>query len=97
MLVVMSCIGTIAVYRGLWTPHTIRWNGDGTVDFHAYASRTRVGANDIRSIEPDRLTGESLVVDAAGKKIVLVHQFTGFHDFVALLKTANPNVTLRGC
>lgn len=97
MLFVAAWIIAMRAHFALWTPHTIRWNGDGTLEFQAYLQRRKVAATDIRSIEPSRINGQDLVVHVGKTKIVLGPQFTGLHELLALLKAAHPDVTLRGC
>ena len=38
-----------------------------------------------------------LVVRTKNKKIKILNQFDGFHDFILNLKSKNPLIELRGC
>ena len=82
---------------GLSIPHTIEWQNDGTIDFCSYRGRTKVTPREIESIQPKRGQAAFLVVQTSRKKIVLINQFDGFHEFLVRLETANPAVKLRGC
>ena len=69
----------------------------GEITFISLLRRRSVSGGEIESIKPDRGQFGFLVVRAANRKIRLLNQFDGFHEFIINLKAINPSVELRGC
>ena len=84
-------------YQTLRMPHTIRWRSDDAIEFESRISLTRTSPAEIRSIKPGGSNIGHLEIRLASKKLLILNQFDGFHEFLSELKRANPDVTLRGC
>lgn len=78
-------------------PHKITVSGTGEITFVSLIRRRSISGAEIKSIKPDRAQFGFLVVRTANRKIRLLNQFDGFHDFIVNLKAMNPSVELRGC
>jgi hypothetical protein len=78
-------------------PHKITASETGEIIFISLLRRRTVFGAEIESIKPDRAQFGFLVVRTANRKIRLLNQFDGFHDFIINLKAMNPTVELRGC
>lgn len=84
-------------YSILSIPHRIEVADSGDVEFRSLLRRRRMTSLEIVSIKPEASSFGFLVVRGSRKKIRLLNQFDGFHDFLVNLKAANPMVELRGC
>jgi hypothetical protein len=84
-------------YWILFFPHKITVSETGEITSLSLLRRRSVSGAEIESIKPDRGQFGFLVVRTANRKIRLLNQFDGFHDFIINLKTMNPSVELRGC
>jgi hypothetical protein len=78
-------------------PHTIAVSETGVITFISLLRRRSVSGIEIESIKPERGQFGFLVIRTAHRKIKLLNQFDGFHEFIVNLKTMNPTVELRGC
>jgi hypothetical protein len=78
-------------------PHKITVSETGEITFTSLLRRRSVSGAEIESIKPDRGQFGFLVVRTANRKIRILNQFDGFHDFIINLKATNPSVELRGC
>jgi hypothetical protein len=78
-------------------PHKITVSETGEITFVGLLRSRSVSGAEIKSIKADRGQLGFLVVRTANRKIRLVNQFDGFHDFIINLKVTNPSVELRGC
>lgn len=89
----------IAIVSGqyLRLPHTIEWSSQGTITFRSYLKSIAMSPRDIVSIQPNQSTIGILKVLYGEKKLNVLSQFDGFHDFLQRLKAENPSVELRGC
>jgi hypothetical protein len=83
-------------FRVLRIPHRIILHNDGSIEFISVLRKLKVHAMEVKSIKPEGGTFGFLVVEAK-KKIRILAQFDGFHDFIAKLKTLNPSIVFRGC
>lgn len=83
-------------YWVLTLPHTITLTESGQVEFISILRRRKVTMREIISVKPEGQFGFLAIKTSIGK-IRVLNQFDGFHDFLTLLKTVNPNVKLRGC
>ena len=90
---VWTLLVAVASMRFVAMPHTIEVMETGTMRF--------VGTFRTSSVEPAEVTsiravsGPFIQVRHVRGKIQVL-QFTGFHEFVAELKKANPRVEIRG-
>jgi hypothetical protein len=84
-------------YWILSLPHKITVSETGEITFISLLRRRSVTGAEIESIKPDRGQFGFLLVRTGNRKIRLLNQFDGFHDFISNLKTMNPSVELRGC
>lgn len=84
-------------FRMLRMPNLIEWHGDGSVSFRSPLRTVRVGVAQIESIRPSRSNLGFFELRYAGKKLIFIHQFDGFHEFLARLEQANPGIELLGC
>ena len=84
-------------YGSLRSPHLIKSHADNTVEFVSRIGRLRVPASEIRSIKPGGNNIGFLQVQLPKKRVLILNQFDAFHEFLAELKDANPEVELRGC
>jgi hypothetical protein len=97
-LVGIVWIGIIGLYS-YWVlslPHTIIVSQSGKVEFMSVLRKRQTTLREIQSIKPDTQYG-FLIVRTSSRKIRILNQFDEFHDFLARLKAANPNVKLQGC
>ena len=84
-------------YRMLQMPYRIMTRENGQIEFVSLARRKVLWPRDILSIKPKRFQTGFLVVRHSGGSFYLLNQFSGFHEFLADLRTANPAVELVGC
>ncbi len=84
------------VYWVLSTFHTIVVSESGNIEFVGVLRKRQASFREIQSIKTDSQLG-FLMVRTSTRKFRILNQFDEFHDFLARLKTANPNVELRGC
>ena len=79
-------------------PHQISVSDTGAITFISLLRRRQTNIAEIVSIKPDpsQFFG-FLVVRTKNKKIKILNQFDGFHDFILNLKSKNPLIELRGC
>lgn len=94
--VYFALAGFICFYF-LSLPYQITLNQDGTIEFISLLRRRTVQAHEIRSIQPASAHFGFLVVRTDQRKIRLLAQFDGFHDFLTRLQALHPGVELRGC
>jgi hypothetical protein len=80
-------------YQYLKMPYLIELREDASIRFVGLRT-TIISPQDILSI---RAFGGMGQLKYRGGKIVLMTQFTGFHEFLTELKRLNPNVEVRGC
>lgn len=95
-LVVLLIIGGNTFWI-LSFPHRIVVSPTGQVEFISLIQRRATSLSDIKSIKPQGGHFGFLVVRTSQRKITIVNQFDGFHDFIFLLKSRNPSVEIRGC
>ena len=98
-LVGVLFLGIMGVYL-LWLfglPHRITLANDGTVEFISLWRRRTVRADEIKSIKPEGSKFGFFTVRTERRKIRILAQFDGFHDFLARLQARHPGVELRGC
>jgi hypothetical protein len=81
-------------YRQSTMPHTIQVTDTGTIRFVGILKTANVEPSDVISVK--ELGGTFVELKHVGGKIVLLHRFTGFHEFLTELKRVNPNVLMRG-
>jgi hypothetical protein len=81
----------------LCLPYRLTLAADGALEFISVWRRRTVRAEEIRSIQPDSCQLGFLLVRTASRKIRILAQFDGFHDFLTRLKAMHPGVELRGC
>ena len=84
-------------YSILSIPHRIEISESGEVEFRSLLRRRRMTSLEIVSIKPEASSFGFLVVRGSRRKIRLLNQFDGFHDFLINLKASNPTIVLRGC
>ena len=95
-LIFLVFIGSNLVWV-LSLPYRITLAGDGTIEFTSVLRRQTVRADEIRSIKPEGSQFGFFMVRTDRRKIRILAQFDGFHDFLARLQAMHPNVELRGC
>lgn len=79
-------------------PYKIAVSWTGEISFISVLKRRQLSMAEIKSIKPD--PGQFfgfLIVKTENKKIKILNQFDGFHEFIQKLKESNPSVELRGC
>ncbi len=84
-------------YWILSLPHKITVSETGEITFISLLRRRSVSGAEIESIRPYRGQFGFLLVRTANRKVRLLNQFDGFHEFIVNLKAINPSVQLRGC
>ena len=84
-------------YFMLRFPHTIRYSDDNVIEFISFVRKVNMAPSEIISIKPIPGGMGLLTIRSKKRKIMVVNQFDGFHEFLTLLKTQNPSVELRGC
>jgi hypothetical protein len=80
-------------YRSATMPHTIQVAETGIVRFVGTFRTLAVSNADIRRI---KATGSFIELKHTKGKILLLQQFTGFHEFLTDLRRANPYVEMKG-
>jgi hypothetical protein len=85
------------LYWILCLPYRLTLSQDGALEFISVLRRRTVRAEEIKSIQPDSRQVGFLVVKTDRRKIRILAQFDGFHDFLTRLKAMHPGVELRGC
>jgi cytochrome c biogenesis protein CcdA len=101
-LLIMGIFMTIiAGGNFLWIfsfPHRIAVSDTGEITFISLLRRRQTNIAEIESIKPDpsQFFG-FLVIRTQNKKIKILNQFDGFHDFILNLKSKKPSIELRGC
>jgi hypothetical protein len=95
-LVVLLIVGWNAFWL-LSFPHRIVVSPTGEVQFISLIRRRATSLSDIKSIKPERGQFGFLMVRTSQRRIMILNQFDGFHDFILLLKSRNPSVEIRGC
>jgi hypothetical protein len=100
----LEVIGAIwvAMIGWLWywilsIPYRIEVSETGEIEFRSLIRRRRMTPLEIVSVRPEASSFGFLVVRGGRRKIRLLNQFDGFHDFLVSLKAANPTIELRGC
>jgi len=83
-------------YWILRIPRIITVYKDGSIEFVGILRKTKTHASEIIYRKPEGISLGFLVVKAK-KKINILAQFDGFHDFIIKLKTLNPSIEFRGC
>ena len=78
-------------------PHKISVSATGEVQFISAIRRRVTSFSEIKSIKPQAGQFGFLVIKTSQRKIMILNQFDGFHDFIQLLKSRNPSVEIRGC
>jgi hypothetical protein len=71
---------------------------DGAMEWISLGGTVRVRPENVLKIGPERSgsIGFFVLTHTEGK-VRFVNQITGFHEIVALIKSRNPRVELRGC
>jgi len=92
----LAMIGWLG-YLILSVPHRIEVSENGDVEFRSLLRQRRMTSLEIVSIKPEASSFGFLVVRGSRRKIRLLNQFDGFHDFLVNLKVTNPTIELRGC
>lgn len=90
----------VAIWNAYWVlslPQRISVSETGQIEFRSPLRRRTVTSGEVVSIRPDGGQFGFLTVRTARRKIRLLNQFDGFHDFLTELKARNPAVELRGC
>ena len=82
------------IKRYVTMPHTIVWTNEGRIHFVGTFVTTIVTASDVASVKS--FAGQFVYVTHARGKILLLQQFTGFHEFLTHLKHANTQVSMHG-
>jgi hypothetical protein len=96
--VVMIVIGGLNFYFIFSFPHQISVSETGEITFISLFRQRKIFISEIESIKPDPTQFFGfLVVRTQHKKIKILNQFDGFHDFIFNLKTNNPSIQFRGC
>ena len=67
------------------------------MEFVSVLRRLTVRADEIKSIKPEGTQLGFFMVRTERRKIRILGQFDGFHDFLAQLQARHPGVELRGC
>jgi len=80
-------------YQMVTMPHTIEVTDAGMIRFGGTFKTTVVAPLGVVSV---KASGAFVQLKHAKGKIVMLHQFTGFHEFVTELKQRNGSVRLRG-
>jgi hypothetical protein len=80
--------------RYVTMPHTIELTDDGLVKFIGTFHTTVVALSAVVSVQA--FAGQFVYLKHSGGKILLLAQFTGFHEFLTHLKQANSQVSMRG-
>ena len=82
-------------------PYQIKVFDDGGIEFKSLIQNTVIRNADMFSIRP---YGGKLgwgngfyVIKHRNGKIHIIQQFTGFYEFLSLLKSTNPNFQIIGC
>jgi hypothetical protein len=83
-----------AMKRYVTMPHTIEITDDGRIKFVGTFHTTVVAPSAVVSVKA--FAGQFVYVNHAGGKILLLAQFTGFHEFLTHLKRANSQVSMKG-
>ncbi len=96
-LVFLLIVGTNAYYWILRIPRQIVVMSDGYVEFASLVRRRRIAVREIRSIRPHASQFGFLIVRTESRKISILNEFDGFHEFLDWLKANTPSVDLRGC
>ena len=79
-------------------PHRITVSEAGEITFISRLRQKKTSIAEIESIKPDpRQFFGFLVIKTQNKKIKILNQFDGFHDFILHLKEKKPSIELRGC
>src|SRR5262245_34843079 len=82
-------------YRQMTMPYRIEVTDTGAIHFVGVFRNTTVTFQEIVSVKA--FAGNFVEVKHASGKILMLHQFTGFHEFLTDLKHANQNVQIHGC
>lgn len=82
------------IKRYVTMPHTIVITDDGQIKFVGTFHTTVVAPAAIVSVKA--FAGQFVYVNHSGGKILLLAQFTGFHEFLTHLKQANSHVSMQG-
>jgi hypothetical protein len=80
-------------YRSATMPHTIQTTREGEVRFVGTFRTTVVPGANFKAI---KAAGAFVEIKHTKGKILLLHEFTGFHEFLTELKRTNPSVALKG-
>ena len=77
-------------------PRRIEWDANDRIAFIAPLRRVEVAPREVQAI---KLRGEGgyLEIKTGRGKLVAMHRFQGFHEFLTRLKQANPDVEISGC
>ena len=84
-------------YRSLQMPYRIAVHDDGRLEFIGIVKRSLISPQEIISIKLKGFQSGLLVLRHTRGKILLFHQFSGFHELLSELKRSNPGVELVGC
>jgi hypothetical protein len=80
-------------YRSATMPHTIQIMETGDLRFVGTLRTSVIASSDVRSIKS---MGTIVELKHRKGKILLLNQFTAFHEFLTELKRANPQVLIKG-
>jgi len=92
----LTCVGWLGrgIRRYLQIPHTIELVEAGPIRFIGALRDTTIQPSDVLSVSS--FAGQFIYLKHARGKILMLAQFTGFHEFLTELKHANPQVVMRG-
>lgn len=79
-------------------PHRITLSDTDEILFTSLLRSRKISVAEIKSIKPDpsQFFG-FLIIKTQNRKIKILNQFDGFHDFILNLKVKNQSIELRGC
>jgi len=83
--------------RVLKIPYRIAVRDERTIEFVAVLGRTSMAPEEISSIRLKPFQSGILHLRYARGKLLLMNQFSDFHQFLSELRRCNPGVELVGC
>ena len=98
MGIFMTIMGGWNFYWIFSFPHRITISDTGEISFISLLRLKQTHITEIESVKPDpsQFFG-FLVIRTQNKKIKILNQFDGFHDFIINLKSKKPSIEIRGC
>jgi len=82
------------VYKQVTMPHTIEFMETGDIRFAGTFRTLIIAPTEITMIRT--YTGPFVQMKHTKGSLLMLHQFTGFHEFLTELKQVNPSVVMRG-